>query len=71
MNSIALKAGYWASVIGIAAFVVYTFCFFGILVVNPIFIWTNFDNYIMPVQTTNQIFKHIAMVLMIVYGYVL
>ena len=68
MNSIALKAGYWASVIGIAAFVGYTFCFFGILVVNPIFIWTNFDNYIMSVQTTNQIFKHIAMVLMIVYG---
>ena len=68
MNSIALKAGYWASVIGIAAFIVYTFCFLGILVVNPIFIWINFDNYIMSVQTTNQVFKHIAMILMIVYG---
>ena len=68
MNRIALKAGYLASVIGIAAFVVYTFCFLGILVVNPIFIWTNFDNYIISVQTTNQIFKHIAMILMIVYG---
>ena len=68
MNRIALKAGYLASVIGIAAFVAYTFCFVGILVVNPIFIWTNFDNYIMSVQTTNQIFKHIAMILMIVYG---
>lgn len=31
-------------------------------------IWTNFDNYIISVQTTNQIFKHIAMILMIVYG---
>lgn len=68
MNSIALKAGYWASLIGIAAFVAYTFCFVVILVVNPIFIWTNFDNYIMSVQTTNQIFKHIAMIMMIVYG---
>ena len=68
MNRIALKAGYLASIIGIAAFVLYTFCFIGILVVNPIFIWTNFDNYIMSVQTTNQVFKHIAMILMIVYG---
>jgi len=68
MNRIALKAGYLASIIGIAAFVLYTFCFIGILVVNPIFIWTNFENYIMSIQTTNQIFKHIAMILMIVYG---
>lgn len=68
MNSIALKAGYWASVIGIATFVAYTFCFVVILFVNPIFIWTNFDNYIMSVQTTNQIFKYIAMILMIAYG---
>jgi hypothetical protein len=49
MNRIALKAGYLASVIGIAAFVLYTFCFIGILVVNPIFIWTNFENYIMSI----------------------
>ena len=68
MNRIALKAGYISSVIGIATFVLYTFCFIAILVVNPIFIWTNFENYIMSVQTTNQIFKHIAMFLMIVYG---
>ena len=68
MNRIALKAGYISSVIGIATFVLYTFCYIAILVVNPIFIWTNFENYIMSVQTTNQIFKHIAMFLMIVYG---
>ena len=68
MNRIALKAGYMSSVIGIATFVLYTFCFIAILVVNPIFIWTNFENYIISVQTTNQIFKHIAMFLMIVYG---
>lgn len=68
MNSIALKAGYLASLIGIAAFVTYTFCFVGILVVNPIFIWTNFDSYIMSVRTTNQILKNISMIMMIVYG---
>lgn len=68
MNRIALKAGYMSSVIGIATFALYTFCFIAILVVNPIFIWTNFENYIISVQTTNQIFKHIAMFLMIVYG---
>lgn len=68
MNRIALKAGYWASVIGIITFVVYSVCFVGILLVNPLFTWTNFENYIMSVQTTNQIFKHIAMVLMIIYG---
>lgn len=68
MNRIALKAGYWASVIGIITFVFYTVCLVGILLVNPLFTWTNFENYILSVQTTNQIFKHIAMVLMIIYG---
>jgi hypothetical protein len=68
MNKIALKAGYWASVVAVVAFVAYTVCFIGILLVNPLFIWTNFENYIVSAQTTNQIVKHIAMIFMIVYG---
>lgn len=68
MNNIALKVGYWAAVIAVVAFVVYTVCFVAILFVNPIFLWTNFENYIKAVQTTNQTFKHIAMIFMMVYG---
>lgn len=68
MNIAALKAGYWAAVISIAAFVAYTICFIIILCIDPIFVWTNFEDYIQTLQASNQVFKHIAMVFMIVYG---
>lgn len=68
MNKTALKAGYWASVLAIGAFVAYIICYAAILLVNPLFIWTDFANYLTAVQTTNQIFKNLAMVFMIFYG---
>jgi len=68
MNNTALKVGYWAAVIAVVAFVAYVVCFVAILLTNPIFVWTNFDDYIKIAQTSNQAFKHISMVFMIVYG---
>lgn len=68
MNNTALKVGYWAAVNAVVAFVAYVVCFMAILFTKPIFVWTNFDDFIRIAQTSNQNFKHIAMVLMIVYG---
>ncbi|MDD3705708.1 MAG: hypothetical protein PHC45_06585 [Clostridiaceae bacterium] len=68
MNKKALNVGYWSAVIAVIAFAAYTICFIAILLVNPVFIWTNFETYVKAVQTTNQTFKHIAMLLMILYG---
>ncbi|WDV45165.1 hypothetical protein PV797_16810 [Clostridiaceae bacterium M8S5] len=67
-NNSALKIGYWASIMAVIAFVTYTICYVAILALNPIFLWTNFENYVNTVLTTNQIFKHIAMCFMILYG---
>jgi len=68
MNKNALNFGYWSAVIAALAFVAYTICFIAILLVNPVFIWTDFETYIKAAQTTNQTFKHIAMLFMILYG---
>lgn len=68
MNKKALNVGYWSAVIAVLAFVAYTICFIAILLVNPVFIWTDFETYVKAVQTTNQTFKHIAMLFMILYG---
>ncbi len=68
MNTKALRTGYVASIVGISAFVGWAICFVAILVVNPLFMWTNVQDYIVSTQTTNQSFMYIAMVLMIVYA---
>lgn len=68
MNKTAINAGYWAAIISVIAFIAYTVCFLVILMMEPVFLWTNMENYINTVQTSNQAFKHIAMLFMIVYG---
>lgn len=68
MNTKILKFGYWSSVIALLSFIIYIVCFIAILFVNPLFTWTNFEEYIRTSQTSNQAFKHIAMFFMIVYG---
>jgi len=68
MNKTAMRAGYWSAIIAIVAFVAYIICFIAILIMEPVFIWTNMENYLSTVQTSNQFFKHIAMAFMIVFG---
>ncbi|HOS70109.1 MAG TPA: hypothetical protein PLG67_06140 [Bacillota bacterium] len=68
MNKNVLNVGCWSAVTASLTFVAYTICFIAILLVNPIFIWTDFETYINAVQTTNQTFKHIAMLFMILFG---
>jgi hypothetical protein len=68
MNRKALITGYYASIVGISAFVAWTICFVVILLVNPFFIWTNYEDYIVTSLTTNQFYMHIAMVFMIIYA---
>lgn len=68
MNKTALQAGYWSSVIAIVTFIVYIICFVAIFIMEPVFTWTNVENYLSIVQTSNQFFKHIAMAFMIVFG---
>lgn len=68
MNDTALKVGYWSAIVAVGAFITYTVCFIAILFVEPIFIWTDFESYIKVAESSNQIFKHIAMLFMIIYG---
>lgn len=68
MKNSILRLGYWSAIVGMVTFLVYTFCFIAILFINPLFLWTNYESYIEAVQTTNQFFKHQAMIFMIVYG---
>lgn len=68
MNTKALTMGYYSAGAAAISFIAYTVCFAAILWVNPLFVWTNYENYIQAMQTTNQTFKHIAMFFMLVFG---
>jgi hypothetical protein len=62
------KAGRWAAVIGIGAFLVFTMCFIAILFVNPPFQWTGLLDFAQYTQDNPQAFKYAGMFSMLVYG---
>lgn len=62
------KAGYWAAVIGIGAFLVFTVCFTIILFVNPPFQWTGLIDFAQYTRDHPQAFKYAGMLSMLVYG---
>ena len=68
MKSISIKLGYWASLICIATFIIWTVCFVAIFKVNPIFKWTNLADFIAYTGTYNQSFKYLAQFAMLLFA---
>ena len=62
------KLGLWSSAVSLAAFIGYTICFAAIYFVNPPFAWTNPADFITYSTSHPQMFKYIAMALMIVFS---
>ena len=59
------RAMVWA---GLVSFVVYTFCFGVILIVNPPFVWTNMADFAAYVSVNPQIWKYLGMASMIIFA---
>jgi hypothetical protein len=68
MTSTSIKTGYWTALICIAAFVVWIVCFVAIFKVNPLFKWTNLNDFITYSNTYNQTFKYIAQFTMLIFA---
>jgi hypothetical protein len=68
MKSLSIKLGYWAAMICIATFVIWTVCFVAIFKVNPIFQWTNLADYVRYAENYNQGFKYLAQSAMLLFA---
>ena len=68
MNHISLKLGFWSAVFCAALFIIFTLCFVGILLTSPLFLWTNYQDYLDYVNTNSQFFAHLARLSMVLFG---
>ena len=68
MNQISLKLGYRSAVLAAVTFIIFTFCFVAILIVNPLFIWSDYPAFVTYTQENNQFFKELAQFMMLVFG---
>lgn len=68
MNSLTARLGFWSSVVGMLSFIVYIFSFVAIMVINPVFSWTNLNSFIEYNNNYNQFYKYLAMWFMLIFG---
>lgn len=68
MSHVSIKLGFWSAILCAATFIVFTLCFMAILVLNPLFIWTNFEDWVAYSNQNNQFFKHLAQLMMLLFG---
>lgn len=69
MKNISLSAqiGNVSALMAITAITVYMLSFFAILIVNPLYVWSDFSGYLAYQQQHPQLFKHIAQAMMLLY----
>lgn len=65
--SLSAQIGYVSALMAITAITVYMLSFFAILIVNPLYIWSDFSSYLAYQQQHPQVFKHIAQATMLLY----
>lgn len=68
MTKTSIKLGYWSALLCAATFIIFSLCFVAILIVNPIFIWTTYADYVTYFNNTNQFFKDLAQFMMLLFG---
>lgn len=68
MRQLSIKLGYWSAILSASAFILFTLCFVAILILNPLFLWTNFEDWVAYNLQYNQSFKYLAQLMMLLFG---
>lgn len=68
MNGTVIKLGFWSAGLAAVTFLVFTVCFVAVFVVNPPFTWTDLAGYVDYVQQSNQTFKVLAQLSMLLFA---
>jgi hypothetical protein len=65
--SLSAQIGHVSAIMALTAIAVYMLCFFAILVVNPLTLWSDFASYVAQQRTGNQAFKYVAQATMLLF----
>jgi hypothetical protein len=68
MNKYAVELGFWTSLIAAACFIIFTFCFAGIILTQETVFWTDTDTYLQAIRGNNPAFKYISQTSMLVFS---
>jgi len=67
-NRLAIRLGFWSALGAAAMFVAFTVCFVAVFLNPPLFVWTNFADYVASAKSNQQLFKSIAQLTMLLFA---
>ena len=67
-NVLALRLGYWAALLMVVTFAVFTVAFIAIPLTGPLFIWHDLAGYIAYVRSGHTFFQDLARWMMLLFG---
>ncbi len=67
-NRLTVRLGSWSALLAAATFVIFTICFVAVFLNPPLFIWTNFADYVASAKNNQSIFKSLAQLSMLCFA---
>jgi hypothetical protein len=67
-NRLAIRFGFWSAFLAAAMFIAFTVCFVAVFLSPPLFVWTDFADYVASAQKHQSIFKSIAQLTMLLFA---
>ncbi|MBX2999954.1 MAG: hypothetical protein KF893_15645 [Caldilineaceae bacterium] len=68
MNRLSMQLGFWSATLGALMFVVYTVAFVAILLVSPLFLWTNFADYVEYTRRYHTLWPELGRLSMLIFS---
>ena len=67
-NRLAVRLGFWSSLLAAAMFIAFIVCFVVVFLNPPLFVWTNFADYVASARNNQQFYKSIAQLTMLLFA---
>jgi hypothetical protein len=67
-NRLAIRLGFWSALCAAAMFIAFTVCFVAVFLNPPLFVWTNFADYVASARNNQQLFKSVAQLTMLLFA---
>jgi hypothetical protein len=67
-SRLAIRLGFWSALGAAAMFIAFTVCFVAVFLNPPLFIWTNFADYVASAKSNQHLFKSVAQLTMLLFA---
>ncbi|MDJ0753351.1 MAG: hypothetical protein QNJ45_07525 [Ardenticatenaceae bacterium] len=68
INPNTIKLGYWSALLATLAWIVFTVCFIALVMINPLFTWTNLADYVVYTNQYPSLLPDLARLMVILIG---